>query len=143
MIIKAILFIVLLVVSVSLLFFNLPIVHYLVPESFNGWVVVSYFDTQCATDSFRNKIIAVSVSKEGVGCTDQEVSSEYIRTKWVVVNDNNEEIGELTEIPWGSEKKGVWGHAVLERNDRGLLQEYFYIGTEVQLKNDWNKMPTK
>ena len=132
---------ILLAATASIFYFRLPAVHYRIPDSFTGWVVVSYLDSGCQSRDGKEATIVVSISEDGIGCTDQEVKSNFIRTKWIVVDSEGEEITELSEVPWRSHRKGVWGHAVLQKNERGLLKEYFYIGTESQLNSDWDTMP--
>jgi hypothetical protein len=130
----------LLFATVMALYLNSPVLHYEIPESFHGWVVVSYLEAECVNDGNGNEI---TINNDGYGCTSRVVTSEFVRTKWFLVDNDGDKVGELTEVPWDSNKKGVWAHAILKRNEKGLLKEYFYIGTETQLGMDWDNMPIK
>lgn len=125
------------------LFLQIPVVHYRLPQSFSGWVVVSYSKSNCANGDSEAGVIAIKISEDGIGCSKKEIDSEFIRSKWVLVDENNHFVEEISEVPWGSNRTGVWGHAILERDETGLKKEYFFIGNESQLEQSWEAMPTK
>lgn len=130
-----------LVAVAALFYYRLPSLYYEIPESYIGWVVVSYLQSNCQNSGDDFETLTIRVSKAGLGCSHRAITGNHIKTKWFVISDTKNRVGQISEVAWGTGKKGVWAHAILKRTKKVLLKEYFFIGTESELNSSWDGMP--
>jgi hypothetical protein len=116
-------------------------IHYHIPRSYAGWVVVSYSQVECEDGGSKKNVLVIKISDKGFGCTDRVVDLGGRFSKWIEVDNTQTPVGELFMADWDTGERGIWSHVISQARQDELREEFFFVGTESELNNSWGSMP--
>jgi len=113
------------------------------PSGYRGWVTMEYSNPDCPAVDNTGFTVTYKIDGHGHGCTSSSPAGSVHWNSYVALDSQNRR----KELLWGQWGKGgdLWaGATVWAGTSHPVLRgEYFFMGTEDELKKSWGLKPTQ